>query len=219
MKVILPVLLVFIVILSILVLIHLAGPLNDTPLPLDENQSSLLSGQIWHLNSYWTGNATTPVIEKTDVVIAFSDDGRVSGLSGCNIYFGEYDLSGDTLQIHQIESTQMTSTSEVLNQEKIFFSLLLKTKKYTIENKNCLMLFDESGNPILSFTSQSQPLQGKEWNLWYPLNDTEESGFKPIKIQFLDDNQLKGSIGDRVYCGTYEQNPSRMLPDSSNRLS
>jgi len=196
-------LLISVISIGILVPMYFAGNWNYNISPLDENQS-LLSRQSWHLTSYWTEEGAVPVINKTDVIIAFDTDRKVSGSSGCNIYFGDYDLSGDTLQIHQIESTQMTSTSEVLNQEKIFFSLLLKTKTYTIQNEHYLMLFDESGNSILTFTSQSQPIQGKEWNLWYPQNDTEGYSFEQTKLQFLDGNRLKGSIGLNKYCGTYE---------------
>ena len=144
---------------------------------------------------------------KTDPIIAFTDAGRVSGTSGCNIFFGGHDLSGSTLRIHDIESTKMTSTPEVLDQEKVFFTLLQKTRAYTIDG-DCLRLFDASGREILSFTSQTQPLQGKAWYLWSPRNDTggavQDPGTDQISLQFLGESQFRGTAAGTDYCGTYE---------------
>ncbi len=193
---------------------HSAGARDDTQLPLDGNLSLLLddnqsplSGRSWHLTSYWTGETTIPVIEKTDPIIAFTDDGPVSGTSGCNIFFGGYVLSDGTLTIREIESTKMTSTPEVLDQERVFFSLLLKAKTYSRDG-DCLRLFDTSGREILSFTSQTQPLQGKAWYLWYPRNDTggavQNLGLDLISLQFLEENQFRGIVVGNDYCGTYE---------------
>jgi len=207
-------LLVFVVCLGVLVFTHSAGARDDTRLPPDGNPSlpandnqSPLSGRSWHLTSYWTEEGTVPVIEKTDPIIAFTDAGRVSGTSGCNIFFGGYDLPGSRLRIHEIESTKMTSTPAVLNQEKTFFALLLETGTYTIDG-DCLRLFDASGREILSFTSQTQPLQGKAWYLWSPRNDTGGAVHDPdtdlISLQFLDESQFRGTAAGTDYCGTYE---------------
>lgn len=207
-------LLVFVVCLGVLVFTHSAGARDDTRLPPDGNPSlpandnqSPLSGRSWHLTSYWTEEGAVPVIEKTDPIIAFTDAGRVSGTSGCNIFFGGYGLSGSRLRIHEIESTKMTSTPEVLDQEKAFFALLLETETYTIDG-DCLRLFDASGREILSFTSQTQPLQGKAWYLWSPRNDTGGAVQDPdtdlISLQFLDESQFRGTAAGTDYCGTYE---------------
>ncbi|ABN56070.1 MULTISPECIES: META domain-containing protein [Methanoculleus] len=207
-------LLVFVVCLGVLVFTHSAGARDDTRLPPDGNPSLLandnqspLSGRSWHLTSYWTEEGEVPVIEKTDPIIAFTDAGRVSGTSGCNIFFGGHDLSGSTLRIHDIESTKMTSTPEVLDQEKVFFTLLQKTRAYTIDG-DCLRLFDASGREILSFTSQTQPLQGKAWYLWSPRNDTggavQDPGTDQISLQFLGESQFRGTAAGTDYCGTYE---------------
>ncbi len=171
------------------------------------NNQSALDAHSWYLTSYLAEAAETPVIEKTDVIIAFNANGKVSGSSGCNIYFGDYALSGDTLQIQRIESTQMTSRPEVLDQERIFFSLLQKTKTYIVDG-NCLRLFDALGNPILSFTGQPQPLSGREWYLGYSWNNTDgiiqKHSTDQISVQFLAENKLRGVIADSDYCGTYE---------------
>ena len=209
----LPGLLIIVICLGVFVSMHSAGARDDTQLPLDENLSSPLddnqsplSGQSWHLTSY-RAETTISVIEKTDPIIAFTDDGRVSGTSGCNIFFGGYALSDGTFTIREIESTKMTSTPEVLNQERVFFSLLLKAKTYSRDG-DCLRLFDTSGREILSFTSQTQPLQGRAWSLWYPRNDTggavQNLGLDLISLQFLEENQFRGTIVGNDYCGTYE---------------
>jgi heat shock protein HslJ len=226
-------LLVFVVCLGVLVFTHSAGARDDTRLPLDGNPSlpandnqSPLSGRSWHLTSYWTEEGAVPVIDKTDPIIAFTDDGRVSGTSGCNIFLGGYDLSDSRLRIHEIESTKMTSTPAVLNQEKTFFALLLETETYTIDG-DCLRLFDASGRELLSFTSQPQSLSGRAWYLWYSWNDTEESVRNhgsdlialQISLQFPDENQFRGTIADSDYCGMYESDEDRIRFESVEECS
>jgi heat shock protein HslJ len=226
-------LLVFVICLGIFVSMHSAGVRDDTQLLLDGNLSLLLddnqsplSGRSWHLTSYWTGETAVSVIEKTDPIIAFTDDGQISGTSGCNIFFGNYDLADGRLTIRKIESTNMTSISEVLNQEEAFFTLLLKTDAYRIDGDR-LRLFDASGMELLSFTSQPQSLSGRAWYLWYSWNDTEESVRNhgsdlialQISLQFSDETQFRGTIADSDYCGTYESDEDRIRFESVEECS
>ena len=217
-------LLVFVVCLGVLVFTHSAGARDDTQLPLNDDQFPLFGR--WYLTSYWTEEGRAPVIEGTDVIIAFAGDGWVSGSSGCNLFIGDHDFADGRLTIRKIESTNRASISEVLSQEKTFFTLLLETETYTIDG-DCLRLFDASRREILSFTSQTQPLQGKAWYLWYPRNDTEESvrnhGSDLIALQisllFSDENQFRGTIADSDYCGMYESDEDRIWFESVEECS
>ncbi|WOX56100.1 META domain-containing protein [Methanoculleus palmolei] len=217
-------LLVFVICLGILVSMHSAGARDDTQLPLNDDRSPLFGR--WYLTSYWTEEGGAPVIEGTDVIIAFAGDGWVSGSSGCNLFIGEHDLADDVLTIRKIESTNMTSTPEVLNQEKAFLALLLKTEAYEIDGDR-LRLFDASGMELLSFASQPQSLSGRAWSLWYSWNDTEESVRNhgsdlitlQISLQFPDEAQFRGTIADSDYCGTYESDEDRIQFESVEKCS
>ena len=214
-RIALPGLFIFVICLGILVSMHSAGARDDTQLPLDDDQSSLFGR--WYLTSYWTEEGGAPVIEGTDVIIAFAGDGWVSGSSGCNLFIGDHDFADGTLTIREIESTEMISTPEVLDQEEAFFTLLLKTEAYGIDGDR-LRLFDASGMELLSFTSQPQSLSGRAWHLWYSWNDTGESVRNhgsdlitlQISLQFPDETQFRGTVADSDYCGTYESDEDRI---------
>ncbi|NLB00173.1 MAG: META domain-containing protein [Methanomicrobiales archaeon] len=223
-KVTLPGLLIFVICLGFFVSMHSAGARDDTQLPLNDDPSPLFG--CWSLTSYWTEEGGAPVIEGTDVIIAFAGDGWVSGSSGCNLFIGDHDFVDGRLTIHKIESTNMTSTPEVLNQEEAFFTLLLKTGAYGVDGDR-LRLFDASGMEFLSFTSQPQLLSGRAWSLWYSWNDAEESVRNhgsdlialQISLQFPDETQFRGTIAGSDYCGTYESDEDRIRFESVEKCS
>ncbi|MDP1775643.1 MAG: META domain-containing protein, partial [Moraxellaceae bacterium] len=74
------------------------------------------------------------------------DEERVYGTSGCNRYFGSYQLTGEGLSFGQIAGTLMACIDEKASQaEREFLPALGDVRRFDIGAKGELMLFDENG--------------------------------------------------------------------------
>lgn len=52
------------------------------------------------------------------------EGGRISGTGGCNRYAGEITLSGDAIDIRNVASTEMACSPAIMEQERLFHTLL-----------------------------------------------------------------------------------------------
>lgn len=74
------------------------------------------------------------------------DAERVFGTSGCNRYFGSYQLTGEGLRFGAIAGTRMACLSGDVSQvEQSFLSALDGVRRFDIGKLGELMLFDENG--------------------------------------------------------------------------
>lgn len=74
------------------------------------------------------------------------DGERVFGTSGCNRYFGSYQLTGEGLRFGAIAGTRMACLNSDASQlEQTFLSALADVRRFDISDKGELMLFDENG--------------------------------------------------------------------------
>ncbi|NLL09332.1 MAG: META domain-containing protein [Methanomicrobiales archaeon] len=97
----------------------------------------------------------TPLISLEDakVTVNFSETYELSGDSGCNRYFGTYNLSGENpaygspIFISPLGSTMMFC-QDTMDIENLFLQLLQSVRSYTIDDQS-LYLQDEEGNLLL----------------------------------------------------------------------
>ena len=97
----------------------------------------------------------TPLFTPGDakVTINFTKTYELSGNSGCNRYFGVYNLTGDNLThgsgitISSLGSTMMFC-QDTMDIETVFLQSLHSVNSYTMDDQ-VLSLWDESGNRIL----------------------------------------------------------------------
>ncbi len=116
-------------------------------------KAATLEGTTWALTSLQTEEGTTNVLPNTTVTAAFNH-GNVTGSSGCNHYFGRYDLSGqNNITFTSLGSTVMYCTNpRVMTQEVTYTRLLQNTTTYTM-NADSLSLFNEGGQVLLKFNA------------------------------------------------------------------
>ena len=91
-------------------------------------------------------------ISKIQITVRFSMD-RLSGSTGCNRYFGSYQLKNDHgLIIKGVGATEMACPEPIgiMQQEQTFLQLLSLVKIYYIENEQ-LTFYAEDGQAILTF--------------------------------------------------------------------
>jgi heat shock protein HslJ len=129
---------------------------NVTPSPNATTTSTTspalqFEGTTWKLTSLATETGLNNTLPNTTITANF-DDGNVTGSSGCNRYFGGYQLNTTKIKIGPIGSTLMfcTDPDGVMTQETSYHLLLLNVTSYAISN-NKLTLSNNQGNPQLVF--------------------------------------------------------------------
>ena len=134
-----------------------AGCINSTtpppsPSPTASGTSAALEGTTWSLTSLVTEGTATDVLPNTTVTVSF-DNGNVTGSSGCNRYFGHYELSDKNITFTSLGSTLMYCTDPgVMTQETTYMQLLLNATAYVI-SEDTLSLVNADGQDQLIFTA------------------------------------------------------------------
>ncbi|MDX1416888.1 MAG: META domain-containing protein, partial [Candidatus Promineifilaceae bacterium] len=111
------------------VTINVAGP-TATSAP-----SNPLAGTSWNVSSYNNGRgAVVSVLEGTTLSITFSADGQVSGSSGCNNFFGSYQVNGSSITIGALGGGQVfcAEPEGVMEQESEFQSALQSAATFSV---------------------------------------------------------------------------------------
>ena len=90
--------------------------------PTQEN----LTGTSWRVTGYNNGRqAVVSVLSGTELKMAFSADGRVSGSAGCNNFIGTYTVSGSALKFGPAATTRkLCARPGVMEQEQQFLKAL-----------------------------------------------------------------------------------------------
>ena len=116
--------------------------------------SESLTGTTWILDSYHENEAVVSVITGTEISLSLDKDGKISGLAGCNNYFGAYETDGAALSFKQVGATLMycDEPEGLMAQETTYLSLLETAASYGI-TEDQLTVKNASGAVILTFTA------------------------------------------------------------------
>lgn len=89
-------------------------------------QAKALADVSWNVININNGQAIVGVMSGTPVTMVFDDDGRVSGMAGCNQYTAEYrGGGGDALLFSHVAATRMACPDPaVMDQEAAFLRAL-----------------------------------------------------------------------------------------------
>jgi heat shock protein HslJ len=169
-----------------------------------------LNGSGWTLTGYVHNGIPAQALIGTTVTLDFGDDGRITGLAGCNHYFATYEVKGTAITISQAGSTVMYCvTPGVMEQESAYLTLLGQAKTMTIVGDR-LTLADAKGTAILSFAKTvppaPEPLVGTTWTLnSFHTADAVSSVIagSTITAVFGADGSVSGSAGCNRYFAQY----------------
>lgn len=102
------------------------------------------------LDSTWvvTAIGDTPVLDRAVPTLSIGPDKRAGGSGGCNSWFAQAQLEGDTLRLGSITSTLKGCTQSVNLQEQAFKDALTATARWQIDG-DTLTLFGTSGVALL----------------------------------------------------------------------
>ncbi len=112
-----------------------------------------LEGTSWQVISYNNGKGgVTSLIIGTEISANFGEDGQLTGNSGCNSYFAEYEADGDNISIGTAGATEMACIEPegVMEQEQQYLAALETAAAYKIEGLSMEMRTSE-GSIVATF--------------------------------------------------------------------
>jgi heat shock protein HslJ len=183
-----------------------------------------LIGTAWLLTEL---NAQ-PVLDEPAVTATFSDDGQLSGSSGCNTYSTGYERSPDdnSMTVNPaIAATMMACPEPIMQQEQAYLIALGTTTAYRIEGDE-LTLLDSNGNAVAVFSALVPvELAGSSWRV-LSYNNGKQAVVSVIidtemTADFGTDGSLTGSSGCNNYMTTYQTNGENIsiAPAASTRMA
>lgn len=135
---------------STLTIVNAAG---KTMLTMKADVPTPLTGTNWIARNYNNGRqAVVSLLSGTTITLLFSEDGRLSGSSGCNNYMAGYTVSGSRMTIEAPAGTRkMCGRPEgIMEQEARYLQALVSVATYRIEGK-LLELRTDQGSLVASY--------------------------------------------------------------------
>lgn len=104
----------------------------------------------WSLISLGPVGAEKPIVAGSNITL-LAADGKFGGYAGCNSYGGAYEVTGDQLSLHDINSTLMACTDEqIMQQEQRYFQALQSAGRFAVGDNRLTINYD-NGNSALVF--------------------------------------------------------------------
>jgi len=143
---------------------------------------------------------------------------RASGFSGCNNFFGSYELKGESLKFGPVGATRMACPDLEMGLETEVFKALDQTRAWEIQDKELLFLAD--GKVLARFAvsqadngaTEGEPeLSGTVWQ-WMQTLYNDDRKFAPADpenytVQFREDGTLSVKADCNQKGGTYSVSP------------
>lgn len=100
------------------------------------NAASLLAGGDWRIEDV----AGMGVVDGAQAEITLSRAGRLAGSTGCNRFFGTYELSGEGLSFGAVGATLMACPEALMMQERRIFEALEEVRRFDLDETGALLL-------------------------------------------------------------------------------
>jgi len=102
--------------------------------PPDEPATPPLEGTSWYLEALEPTGNVHPALTTTEVTMSFTEDSKIAGEAGCNLYFGQYSSGEDgTLTVSGLGSTKMFCNEPgVMQQEQDLLNGLQSARRYEV---------------------------------------------------------------------------------------
>ena len=100
-----------------------------------------LTGTVWWVE----GINGKGVIDMSHTTIDFTEEGKVSGDSSCNRYFGGVEIAGASINVGDLAGTRKMCPPAQMDQERAFFESMAKVTSWEIAETGLLYLRDVDG--------------------------------------------------------------------------
>ncbi|MBE3028189.1 META domain-containing protein [Janthinobacterium sp. GW458P] len=110
-----------------------------------------LTNTYWKLTELDGAKVAMAPGQEREVRITLSDDGKVTGFTGCNRVMGGYTLAGTALRFTQLAGTRMACPPPLMQLESAVLANLSSVTGYRFEGEYLILLKD--GAPVARFES------------------------------------------------------------------
>jgi len=94
------------------------------------------------------------VIDFLQSTLTFDNEEKISGMGGCNSYFGSVKIDGDAIEFGPIGATRMACGEAIDDQERRFFQGLGQVRSFTFD-RGLLLLLDSDGRQVIRLSRKS----------------------------------------------------------------
>jgi heat shock protein HslJ len=178
-------------VLALIVVFILAGylplrALNDVSANMSRK---MLEGTGWLLE----GLNNQPGVPSTEITLNF-EAGALSGVDGCNRYFGSYATDGNKITIQDsLATTRMACEEAIMEQASAYTAMLMQVAAGKVTGQQ-LALFDVDGNTLATFRQQYVHIVGKD-----PQNGTYMIDGQPITLlDGIAEKDLASGVDSRL---------------------
>ncbi len=165
--------------------------------------SESLGGTAWSVDEL----ADTSVPDGVAAQLIFVDDASVSVVTGCNSFFGPYEVDGDAITIGPLGGTLMACPEPLMSFEASYTAALQAATGYQVDG-DVLTLRDADGADIGTFTRFDPQLEGSAWQVTSYNNGRQAVvslvAGTTITLDFGGDGVVSGSGGCNQYSGEFE---------------
>lgn len=95
---------------------------------------------------------------KKDIVTIIFEKDNFSGKGPVNGYFGGYKINGDSIKVNPVASTRMGGTPQAMKNEDLYFNMLGRVEKISIEKSGNIVL-TTSDNEKLIYAEEVSPVK------------------------------------------------------------
>lgn len=120
-------------------------PLAEIPLP-----PAALLDQVWTVTSI----GGRPVSGSRPVTLSIAADQRATGSGGCNNYFAEASIDGNSIMFGPAAATRMACAPSAMAQEADYFAALAAVTTFELDDS--LRLLDAAGVPLIGLVRNQE---------------------------------------------------------------
>jgi heat shock protein HslJ len=143
--------------------INTLGPSGERLQLVYTSGQAALTGNTWVLVSYGDPAAPETVPAGSVLTVNFSDDGWMSGFSGCNSFNTSFIAEDGKLSLGTLASSMMECSID-MERERAFQEAISGVQTYEISGPDLTLMHNE-GADALNFTSAHLPLEHTLWTL------------------------------------------------------
>lgn len=153
-----------------------------------------LAGPTWRLLFFGPADRLSALPPYARLIAEFGEDGRLTGLGGCNWYTAAVSIEGTSMSVSDLDQTNMTGCPpEALQQERDYLALLQRATEYTIKADQLQI---STGDGQLIFEAQPNP------PIWVEIADPQEGAVldltQPVAIEGRGQGMFEGNVVIRI---------------------
>ena len=125
------------------------GPYSNVMVYVEQtNAGSPLEGRTWVLIELNNATVKFPAGERTPFIMFHKQEKKATGYSGCNDFFGGYDLKGNTITFSPLGMTRKFCAGTAGEVEQSFLNVLSKVRTWRTEDNSVLLFL--SGDTVVA---------------------------------------------------------------------